>query len=79
MLMVFTVLGAFIDKNGLNLPEFQFLKKELPRLNLEGTADVESAAATVSAATASVMSLNFLINIVFKGSMNGLWSLLNSV
>ena len=79
MLMVFSGLGAFIDKKSLNLPEFQFLQKELPRLNPEGTAEVEAAAATASTATASVLSANFVINLLFTGSMNGLWSLLNSV
>ena len=77
--MVFSGLGAFIDKKGLNLPEFIFLQKELPRLNPEGIAEVEAAAATASTSTASVMSANFVINLLFNGSMNGLWSMLNSV
>ena len=77
--MVFTGLGAFEDKKGLNLPEFQFLLKELPRLDPEDTAEVEGAAATASTTTASVLSTNFVINLLFTGSMNGLWSLLNSI
>ena len=77
--MVFLGLGAFIDKKGLNLPKFIFLQKELPRLNPEGIAEVEVAAATASTATASVMTANFVINLLFNGSMNGLWSMLNSV
>ena len=40
---------------------------------------VEAAGATSSTATASAMGANFVMNLLFTGSMNSLWSLLNSV
>ena len=79
--LIFASLGAFKDKDGLHLPDFGFLKREIPRQNrlAEEIAIVGTAGATSSAAAATVMGLSFFINLLFTGSMNSLWSALNAV
>ena len=80
-ILVFAGLGSFEDKDGLHLPEFDFLKEEIPRQNssAEEIAKVQAAGATTSAATTTVTGSSFLINLLFTGSMNSLWSALNAV
>ena len=72
VLSIFAGLGAYKDKDGINLPSFVFLNKELPRQNSSGGVikTVESAGATSSAGTASVMGANFVLNLLLTGSLN---------
>ena len=72
VLSIFAGLGAYKDKDGINLPAFVFLKKELPPQNPPGDVikTVESAGAASSAGTASVMGANFVLNLLFTGSLN---------
>lgn len=79
--LVFASLGAFRDKDGLPLPEFDFLRDEIPRQNpsAEEIALVGTVGASSSSAAASVMGSSFFFNLAFTGSMNSLWSALNAV
>ena len=72
VLSVYAGLGAYKDKDDINLPTFMFLKKELPPQNPPSgiIKTVEAAGAAASTATASTMGTSFLLNLLFTGSLN---------
>ena len=80
MLLVYLNFGGFRDKQGLSMPEFEFLQKKLPTQfeSEDELAAMQAAGEVQSGSAASFMSTNFMLNIGLSQSLNSLWSMLNT-
>ena len=80
MLLVYMNFSNLTDVNGLHLPDFGFQKKELPYQigSVTEARTIELAGKSASTASGALMSSNFVVNLALSGSLNQLWSLINS-
>lgn len=67
------------DSKGVPMPNFGFLKGEIPpQAEMDNQGVAEGLADAAATATSLVMSSNFVLNLLLAISLSRLWSMINA-